>query len=339
MAETYDLESINYLTRDDIQAVINRVNKAFTDVGLQGEEDCHSFYLQALSKEEVLAFPKVSGLQDVALKGILSVKTLPWVEFRQVFENLNEQVKRYGACFLKIGYEEKETKQSKKGYETVGLKVDQGIFYFIYRANGSKVCADQDYGKSVIQELISCLGLAVTLEEGADFYKLIPTRGELKILRGGLFGKNPSAFHYELDVNEPEKLIAMLQTAYEFLGSGKVFECSWSCLPRLAEDNPYKDDVFSFFDLMRQQDLPADSYDLDLQLQVKELADLDVLQTLCRDRDQMYTRLVSFDIDEDDYGELTVQTTKQGHKLQLSMRIAENVEQVAQALGVAFKEV
>jgi len=340
MAETYDLESIDYITIDDIDAVIERVNQTFSDVGFQSEEDSHSLYFQALSKDEILVFPKVRGLKNVTLHGRLSTDPLPWLEFKSVLENVDEQVKQFCACFLSVGYEEKNTKQSKNGYEVVGLKVDQGVFHFTYRANGSKICTDHDYGKSTVSGLINRLGLPIRVEEGEGFYKLIPQQGELKILQhGGLFGKNPSAFFYELNENDPEKLITMLQTAYEFLSSGRVFECSWRCLPRFAEDSPYNDNLFSFFDLLRHQDLPAISYDLDLELQVKELADLDGLQSLCRDQDQMYTRLISFDIDEDNYGELTVKTTREGHRLQLEMRLAENVEKVTSALGLTFKEI
>jgi hypothetical protein len=337
MPEMYELETVNYLNVNEIKSVLARVNQSYADTCLLGKGDSHSLFFKHLSKNEILAFPKIRGIKDVTLLGRLSTDPFPWVKLEQVFKSVDEQVSRFGACCISIDYEEKNSKQSSCGYDSVGIHLDQGKYFLSYRGNGSKVCTDREYGKTILKELINRLCLAITLEEGEGYYKLISSQGELKILRGGLFGKNPSAFQYELNEDNPEEIVAMLQSAYKLLSNGKVFDCSWRCFSRFAEDNPYVEDLFRFFDLLRQQDLPADSYDLDLELQVENLTDLDGLQRLCREQDIMFTRLISFDIDDDDYGELIVKTTGEGHRLQLEIKNPGNAEKVVQTLNIAFQ--
>lgn len=340
MPELHEVESINYVNTGEIKNIIDRISAHFSGVIILGQEDVNYIYLCGLSKKRIMALPKISGISDFSLTGRLPLDSAPWSVLENIFKRLDEGIKNTSNLYTSIGYEEKSTKQSRKGYDCIGGGIEKEKYGFSYSPNASRAAIDVNYRKALMKEFFKKSGLNITIEECDNYFKLNAFEGDLQItIHGGVPNRNPIGFFYKFAQQTPQGLINVLRTAYEILSSGTVFDVSWRCSPSFADDGSFVGgDLWQFLDRLRHQEWPAKSYDLDLTLAVKELRDLEGLQSLCGPKDVIYTRLVSFDIDAADYGELTIETTQKGHKLQLEIKNIDNLDKVVNVIGVAFKD-
>ncbi|MCF6209892.1 MAG: hypothetical protein L3K24_04260 [Gammaproteobacteria bacterium] len=334
----FDYITTDYLDVSTIKRVPDQLRAVLPLVESSAGEEEQNIYIDGLDKEQLASFPNLVGLSDFTLEGYLTMDPVPWFDLSDVIRKIDKQIIKFGVCMIDIGYEERNSSQSKDAYDVVGLRLDRGKVYFLYSANGSLVCADNSYKREVVGGLIHHLGLDVSIEDGEGYFKLASQGRELKITRSGLFGKNPHGFVFELEEQGAGKLVEKLRSALDYLSSGKVITCSWRCFPRSMESTPYQDNLFEFFDLVRRQPLPAESYDLSVSIMASSIDDCEGLRTLCKDDDVIFTPLVGFNTSDKYYGEIRVRTTKEGHRLWLTLKNLEDIEMISEATGLEFKE-
>ncbi|MCI2285256.1 hypothetical protein L3081_20075 [Colwellia sp. MSW7] len=334
----YEFLSVKQVKLEEVESLLEEISNKFTNVNVLGTSDLHNLYFEKLSRCELLDFKSDINIKDLMIEGVLNFRSNFWETLEDVLLRLDERIREYGGCIINIDYKGKVQEDNKRAYDSIGLRIEQNQCSFSFYANGSKISSDKEYGKRVIKELIELIGLDIIVEESEGFFRLTSDTKNLKILAGGLFGKNPSAFYCEIDESSPKIQVKLLKKALEFLYNEKVLSCSWKCYPIIFDNSSFGNHQSNFIDVIREQNLPADYYNGNISVSIEKLLNFDELQKLCISNSSIFTRLVTFDIDNSDLGEILVETTKSGHRLHLEFKNEESKVKVLNNLRVDFKE-
>lgn len=134
-------------------------------------------------------------------------RAFSWDAYHGILEHLRVKVgegERYG---ITIGFEERSSEQSPEGYDTVSIFTENSKGYFSYRANGSKVCTEVQYGKSFIVEIVETVGLPIDVFDSDGFYSIAHKEGKELRTSGGILGRHPSSFLCEVGEDDDTNLL------------------------------------------------------------------------------------------------------------------------------------
>ena len=83
---------------------------------------------------------------------------------------------------------------------------------------------------------------------------------------------------------------------------------------------------------------PAVSCSINFGYVLKELGGLENLRTLFGGKGGYSTRLCSFNLSDDNWGELYINSKTQGHQIELNLSRPEHVNLVGEKVGLKFKQ-
>ncbi|NOZ69220.1 MAG: hypothetical protein GXP46_08270 [Deferribacteres bacterium] len=276
-------------------------------------------------------------LIDISTEGYLTLKKEPWDDFRDILERGANTIGKIGLLLLRCGFEEKNSKQTKRGYDTVDVKVEKGKRYFGYSANGSRVTNDVQYRKTFMTQFISAINLPLSIEEKDNYFTLRHNlSGELRISRGGLRGENPSAFFCEMPGASNDELIERMKICMEKFASKKRFEYTWTARCSGIGSSELSRQIY---DMVIESNFPAIRYFLDIEYSLDDIYGLEVLKGMCGPDDEVFAGFFSFTLPEDNHAEARIHATFQGYQLMLTMTDSAYLKLVEEKLGLKFREV
>lgn len=229
-------------------------------------------------------------------------------------------------CDITIGFEEQTSKQSQRAYDTVRWKYTNGRHGFGYSANGSRITDDNTYRKTAFRGLIDLLDLPLIIDDlPSGFILRHAAGGELSIhVAGGFDDENPSSFTCEIPTLTPEGVAELLLSAVHGSSSGKLMSFQWSVRtsPPYAGCNP--DDTTEspqVFRFLASADLPAHTYDLQLEPRLRTLSDLEVLRPLMGPKDSLLLPVGAFQFAPQAFANVEVRASQHGFTVEVSSRL------------------
>ena len=326
-------------TLEQLQSIRSRARESFEGFVDFNSEESRQTYLGPMTHLPKLEeFPGV-GLLDVVTTGNVSTKEDPWSIFEEVFAR-GSKIASLGAVEILCGFEEGSSRQTKRGYDSVGLHSLRGRLFFSYDASGSKVSSDPTYRRDFVKEMIQVLRLPLVFEEKDGHFTLKHAdNGQVRILRAMVGGLDPEAFWFELP---GESYTSALDTVRAFLdefATKKRFTNQWIVRRDFGGSAEKQPELSKrIYDLLVSLQLPANSYELDLEFRAEELGALDAVREFLGSKGTMFSRLCSFDLLGDNYGEFTIITASAGHQLELVLRHPEGLPIVEDRFAMKFHE-
>jgi hypothetical protein len=223
---------------------------------------------------------------------------------------------------IRIGFEERQSKQSRSSCDTAGLSFTNGNVSFSYYADGSKVARDLEYRRAFYSRLIDIMMLPLSTRDvqGGFIFEHRNPEG-LEILRGGEDGKNPSAFHCQISKEEISGYGGKLMRALGEIGSGKIFQFQWmmgtgrggnpSHLPASGNE------VFRFISSMKPS---AENYELQAQATFSTLDELDLIRSSVSRKDSILVQVGAFAFDAERFVNVEVRANEEGYQINLESR-------------------
>ncbi|MCG7982335.1 MAG: hypothetical protein JAY90_06225 [Candidatus Thiodiazotropha lotti] len=346
MSVDFDYISTNILSLSEVEELEKYTKVQYPEFDLPDETDKTYVNLCKLNEYRLMELGELTGLCDFQLEGYLAKKPLPWEDMVSVINVYlqNSKVPKYSGFFLDIGCEQKGAKQTKRGYDSVSIRLEKGKCY-LYYSGGDRLSTDSVYAKTVFTEYINVLDLPVAVEEGEGYFKLKGLQGEIRLTGSKLFGKDPSGFACQIPETEPAAIVGKLKKAFELMSSGKVFECSWRIFPANLRESEFENNQFALLDLIRQHRWPAISFDVDLKLESISMSDLEGLRKGFGESDEIFVPMLSTHIKDQVqgnfrdqiYGDFGIRTIQEGHRITLSLSATETPDEIAQEVGQALK--
>ncbi len=341
MGEGFTYRLTKEVTLDDLRRIRQTVGDSFNGFVDFNPEETQRAYLGPLS-----SLPKLEDLRgitflDVTTTGHLSTKKDPWPTFNETIDR-GSQLASVGVLHMMCGFEERSSKQTRRGYDSVAVQNCRGRLFFSYSANGSKVSTDQVYKQSFMDEMIRTVGLPLILQEKSGSFILTHSRGgELNIMRAYPGGLAPESFWCELPGESPRAGLEKLKIFLDRFATEKRFTYEWMVRRDYGEVGwAQKEPELSrkIYALLLVSELPADSYDLDMEFSLREIDGLEVVRGFLGPKDKVFSRLCSFDLSKRNYGEFAVITSSKGHQLELTLRLPDGLPLVEETIGLKFHE-
>lgn len=335
MSENIEYRIKGHISLNDLIRIVEKAKSVFSTFNGFSEDDEHNAFLYP---ERLVALSDLGGfaIRAITTNGYLPLKDDSIDLFKEVFGKGREAIGSIGLLIGLIGFEERNSQQSKRGYDTVNIRLENGKQYFSYNANGSKVLADLEYRRMFMQSLVHKLELPVRIVEDKIGFKLIQSDSkELKVLRSGFHGENPSGFMVELSGISDAELVNLLKKSIKEFASQKRFEFEWSVL---CSGYPDKDTSLLIYDKVRQAGFPAKSYELQVEYSLKSIQGLEVLRKSCGKKDVIFFRPCGFSLPEDDYCEVVIVISTSGYELKFSFKNPDNLHELEQKLGLTLEE-
>jgi len=300
-----------------------------------GEDPNHGYF--ELTKLPALEAFRGIELKEIRTEGHLPVDEDPFHTFRQIFNNDAEKIGESGLLIIRCGFEEKSSIQSKRGYDTVSIKLEKGKMFFGYSANGSNVDKKIDYRKEFIRRVLEVTHIPVTMIEREGYFILEhKLSGDIKILKGGFGGKNPAAFQCEiLDGTVDELMIKMEEFLSEF-ASEKRYKYSWTATCSGSAETEINNKIYDF---VVSADFPADKYSLDIEFLIDEISTIETIKNLCGPNDKVFTSFFNFTLPENNSANVQVVTDLNCHHLLLTLTDSEYISEIENIFGTDFKEI
>lgn len=234
-----------------------------------------------------------------------------------------------GRVGCEIGFEEKQSSQSRRAYDTVLIEIRRGTHFVSYSANGSKVGKEVPYRLSFIREMIGVLGLPLVIDAGPGGFVLAHSAsGELWISQSdGPNNENPAGFRCSVDANATWD--DLLEKAGQFVkqASKRVIVQSWICGHVGGDSSLSNND--RIYHMAADARLPAKAIYLSADYLINSVYGLGGLRLLCGVKDEIATTLCS--VPNCDV-EIEIRTRSEGHKVVLVGSEAD-VRKVREKLG------
>ncbi len=335
MGVDFDYRAEGFFSVNDILRIYKIVQVSFEGFIGFSTEELHRAYFEPKG-----SLPKLYNFKGIRLKSINTDGYLPLKDksldiFRDILQMGEMTIGNIGLLLVRCGFEEKSSKQTKRGYDSVSIRIEKGKKYFGYGANGSNVDKDTKYRKEFMARLIRIADLPLKIVEGNDSFRLVHTEsGELKTLKS-FFGKDPSSFFCEIPGASIDELVDRMQVFLIEFASKKRFVYDWGVLC-----SGYPDPEISkrIYEMALAANFPAERYFLIVEFSIDDIQGIEIFRNLCGPKDDVYTRLCSFDLPEDNYGEIKIVTTSKGHQLRLTLRTPDNLKLVEKKIGLKFSE-
>lgn len=275
---------------------------------------------------------------ELDVEGLLSTKRQPWDAFDEVLKR-SQEIVALGSLRLLCGFEEAGSKQTKRAYDIVGFRVSRGRVSFEYFANGSKVMLGGPYAREFVSRVILRLHLPLELRGTDSEFTVAHTSSGGLWLTGtlGTTSWNPTGFVCELPTSSMFDALRKVREFLDAFATSKRFLHSWST-GRERGGQATVDTALSLriYEAVVAARLRAERYEVRADFRLKDVTGIEALRHMCGPNDVVYTRLCSFELPEDNWGELTIETGAAGHRLNLALRIEEGLRLVEKRLGLSF---
>ncbi len=277
------------------------------------------------------------------IKGRLPRAGSPFPVFEHILNESSRDLAQAASVSVKIGYEEKESKQTKRNCDFIGVALHEGKILFVYSPHGSKVANDHVYRRSFLPKLIEIAALPLVIDDNGDYYRLAHQSGGY-LWVSGCFPPDlsPTAFHCELPGDSVGMALARMQRALDAIASSKRFESSWSVSLAAEHQRRTSDKTLAerMYHLVEAKGFLAESYFLSLDLKIKGIEAVESLKLLCGPKDSMLVPLGGWGFPDEDehFLNMEVETTARGHRLHVEASMLLNVKTLSANLGVELRE-
>ena len=276
-------------------------------------------------------------LRKIGTDGYLPLDDNSMNIFKGILRKSANTIGDIGLLLTGCGFEEKNSKQNKRAYDNVRIKIERGKKFFCYSSNGSKVSVNHDYKKDFMHRIIEIVKLPMRIEEGNGYFKLLHSKsGEIRITTGGFGGKNPSGFNCEMPDLSTDELVDRMRIFLENFATAKRFDYSWSTGTGGRSNEEGSKQIFA---MTLKANFPAEYYFLDIEFTPEDISGIEVLQSLCGPKDEIYTSFLYFDLPENNRAEMDIETTAKGHRLMLTLTDNSYLAEIQEKLGLEFKKV
>lgn len=337
MAETCTYRSEGLLSTSLIVDLDSRLSQEMKGYGGFQSGSRQSVYLEAL--ESLPELPALTGakLGRTVISGKLASE--PWDVFREVLRRA-PQLFPAESSQVQVGFEERESRQSVRAYDTVSSTFRVGKPFFCYGANGSRVAKEPSYARGFLAEVIEALELPLELTtEGEEYFLRHSRGGTLHLSMKGLKNQNPRAFHCEMEGATEDELVDLMQRFLSRFAGEKRFGQSWQIWT--ASNLIFKPipEAENLYRSVREAGFPADEYELQTTVFIDGLEGLDLWQGLVSGDTQMFTELGSVELSKTNWLKTGVVTTSEGHRLEVETRLEMDPAEIEEILGVKVEQV
>jgi len=268
--------------------------------------------------------PELTGISfgdEMTIRGQLPVKDRCADVFGGILQR-GKSIGHIGNLDVECGFEELESKQTRRGYDAMGISILGGRHFFDYGANGpSRVSLDVTYGRAFIERLVAALQLPLRIVDVPEGFALEHSLGRyLWISQSrGPKHENPSGFRCAIAESTRESLLHRMDDFLEVCASRQLVR-SWRATPLVAgvhlapEENASSTVVYDTTVAAR---LPAMNYDLDLEYAIDRIEGVEAIRKLCGKRQQVLSTLCSFRVQRDE-ASLQALTSAGGHQLRIA---------------------
>jgi hypothetical protein len=337
MSEVFVYVTGQFVKAERIKEICDRVIKFFPRSTVFGATTWTDILLEPERNLPILDSELIS-LGQLSIEGLLSLSRAPYEDFKGVLKK-HTAIGMIGCLKIEVGFQERNSKQSKRAYDVLSLEAVRGKMFFTYSANGSLVIKDMSYRKNFMRRLIDKAQLPLEIEEqGEHFYLSRTSPGQLSFLRysGSNYG-SPSGFTCEVPAQMYDISVDILRACVDDFGAPKHFKYSWN----VSSSNAQKNNVGEgkqIYDMVLNSNFPAEKYFIRAAIKVNSLLGLDTLKLLCGETDECSTPIASFSLNNDNFANLIARTTAKGHLLQLESRFPIEIQEIEKQLGVEFKK-
>jgi hypothetical protein len=337
MAETCSYRSETLLSVPELAEFDRRLSREVN--GYLGFEpgSCQNVYLEDL--ESLPELPALTGAKLGRTVIFGRLRGEPWDAFREVLWRAPQLLPSENSE-VQVGFEERESRQGARAYDTVSSTFRAGQPFFCYGANGSRVAKEPSYARSFLAEVIEALELPLELTtEGEEYFLRHSRGGTLHLPRKGSRNQNPKAFHCALDGATGDELADLMQAFLTRFASDKRLNQSWQIWTAsnlIFKPMPGAEELYR---AVREADFPADQYELHLTVFIEGLEGLDLWQGLVSGETQIFTEVGSVELSKTNWLKTGVVTTSEGHRLDVETRLEMDPAEIEEVLGVKVEQV
>lgn len=341
MAAEFDYVAQGTFSLSELRAMLSLAQTNLHATSRMGTSVRVSIYLEPTWPLPLISFPSIIRLEDISITGFLSVKSPPYDTFKAILADGANHVGKKACLEVAVGFEEKNSQQSKKGYDKLAVELRQGCLFVSYEANGSLVMKDKAYARTFMEQLIACMGLPLVVTNAGDDYRFRHTEGgELRLsrCRGGE-GISPSGFRCEVRTNDYHAWVDLLNKAVSANSTAKRFMHSWAVYPFVGQTcQPSSEVSLQLYELVAKSRWPAESFFLRCSATILDLEAIEWLRKLCGPKDECFIPAGHVILADEKYINFDVVTSVNGHRLKLSSSAPLDTSAIAQALGVEIRE-
>ncbi len=338
MSETFTYKVPDPISLNRVDAIADLVRRTFGGViERSGQEPVFVYLGFAKGQWSRLQALRSLRITDLCLEGRLKAAEASVVPLGSVLQSAAGDIGELGMLVAEVGFELKGTKQSRGYGERVQVRVEKGENAFGYIVNGLPLMTDTPARKGHFERLAGRLDLPLEFIDEDGRFRIVHSGGREVQTWGGLLEHDPEGFWCPLELSCAQ-LMDKLGIAVREFSSGRIFEVCWRVAfgRRSDADADYPATFDQIAELAISKAFPYEKLSVDLSFQMADLRDLDALQTLCGDKSKIYTRVISFDFDDIDYGEFELETTATGHRLLLTTKLEHDLDDLSKAFGVTL---
>ncbi|MHB0939887.1 MAG: hypothetical protein ACYC6A_26120 [Armatimonadota bacterium] len=319
----------------EIEQICERARQAYSKYRVFQSQTCQHAYLHPGEGLPELGAVKGIRFGSINAMGLLSLKKEPFSDFRQILTQ-GASIARMGRLILHVGFEEKNSKQTKRGYDVISILIERGKQSWGYSANGSLVSNDPHYCAGFFRRLVEIIQLPLSIREDEQGVHITHTIPGCEY-RGGQQPIYPSGFFCDLPDDSVDQLVSRMEIALQEFASTKRFVYQWDVLPdltgRLFQPIP---ESLELYHMVAAAGFPAERHEVHVDFFMDTIEGVDALQPLCGAKDVIFSHICSFNIDKDRWANLEVETTMQGHRIRLETRLPVDTREIKATLGAAF---
>jgi hypothetical protein len=209
--------------------------------------------------------------------------------------------------------------------------------------SGRAVVADPKVCVGQIQALIDQTRLPLTIHWRDQQYFLQASANDVVwISRGGSHRENPSGFRYRLDAASLSEALGYLQRVIAAQADKTRYRLDWS-VGSVAESGSVlmakPQHSAALYTAVVNAGLAAQNHELQLLVQLNDLAGLAALQALCDSRDRIFTPLGSYRPDNYNCINFDIVTTQDGHRIQVESKVPVAIDELNRLLGLRLREI
>jgi hypothetical protein len=282
------------------------------------------------------------GIQvsSVRVQGYIPSKMDTKEAFREVFHKGAKTIGVAGGLMCSVGFEEINSRQSKRAYDTLSVAIAKGRRFFSYCANGSKVMNDPVYRQYFIEDLLRRLTLPVRIKVAGGYFYLVHENPimELQLLMAGLDGRSPCSFSCQVEWGE-DILVEKIFEVLPMISTKKRFEVHWtaSSMDELPSPEECDKGIRIFLEQIVQCELPAKEFFVDLGFRIQDLAGVEALRHLCDQHDVCHVALYTFAIGKE-FVRILAEIKAEGYRLLFECPMTVDVTWLSEVLGLPFQE-
>jgi hypothetical protein len=273
----------------------------------------------------------LGGIEVTRLKlaGMLAVDRIRSDDLRGALDTLTDAVARDGTLIGRIGYEARDSRQSRHACDSVSVSERRGERSFQSSRNGSRSTREPALAVTQIDEAAAVLGVPIRVRQAEGHFYLAHRDGGSLWLSGtrGPNGASPDTFRVEW--NRPwDQLVATLDAWVTRFGSGRLFEQSWSAIsfPSAKPEEVLRAVV--------EARLPARRYEIELSGVLSDVEHgLEVLRSLSGRSSRIEVELGSAEYADDTSVQVLVQVSARGHRLRVESRYPLDPVILSERLG------